>query len=97
MGRHPTRYSLVPWWLPDSDLVAVGDPELVRDLAGERQVALHVRGSAPGVTLGLVAMRCARDGARLVPLTISLPESPIVVEAPPLRLHSNPRRHKDPS
>lgn len=92
--RHPARYTLVPWQILDSDLVEQGEPELVRDLHQERQLGLHVLGSC-GVSLGLIAIRCERKGETLTPLTLSIPETPIVIEPKPPVMNMarlNPKR-----
>lgn len=53
---------------------------LVLDHAPERQIAMHVTGSVhPSLSLGMVAVRCERRGEQLIPLTLSIPETPIVV------------------
>lgn len=93
------RYTTCPWNLPDSDLVPQGDPELVRDLHQERQLALHVLGTH-GVSLGLIALRCERHGELLTPLSLCIPDTPIVTMPAPapamnLALLSNPRRIVD--
>lgn len=88
MGCHRERLSLVPWWLPDSDLREAndGEAELVRDLVRngkpERQFGLQVFGQATAPpSLGLIAIRCQRRGGTVTPLTLSIPETPMVVEA----------------
>lgn len=82
MGRWPTRVSLVPWWLPDTDLAEAVAGEFKRDIVRngkpERQVALHVVGQFPSApSLGLIAVRCSRKGGGpVVPLTLSIPDTP---------------------
>jgi hypothetical protein len=45
----------------------------------ERQYALHVIGSYdPSLSLGLVAIRCRRTGELITPLTLSIPDAPLV-------------------
>ena len=61
-----------------------------RDLTHERHVALSVVGTY-GVSLGLLAIRCERRGASLLPLTLSIADNPIPVDP----LQSNPRRRWD--
>jgi hypothetical protein len=51
--------SLVPWWLPDSDVNPAEDPVLVRYTHGQKQIAFHVRGTE-GANLGTLAMRCEK-------------------------------------
>jgi hypothetical protein len=103
VGRFKTRFSSVPWWLPDSDLRTAnhGEAELRRDLVRngkpERQLGLHVWGQADAApSLGVIALRCERHGERLVPLTLSIAETPIMFERKPVAvlvtLQSNPRR-----
>lgn len=103
--RWATHYSLVPWWLPDSDLVPVndGEPECYRDIrvkgVPEREMVLHVVGQADDhPTLGVIAVRCERmyGTDRVIPLGLSIPDTPIVfTEERRLELaavQSNPRR-----
>ena len=83
MGAGATRHTLVPWHIESADLVEAGDPELVRDLLvegrAERHLALHVVGQFnPGLSLGLLAIRWVREGARVIPETLSIPDTPIV-------------------
>lgn len=85
--RHWTKlWSRVPWEIPESDLCEAnrGELELYRDLSingrPQRQIAMHVTGSVnPHLSLGLIAVRCERRGDHLIPLTLSIPETPIVV------------------
>ena len=101
MGRWETRCSLVPWWLPDSDLCEAngGEVELERHLVvdGHREthLGLHVWGQADDApSLGILAIRCQREGSHDVPLTLSIPETPIVFEHRDayVMVQSNPRR-----
>lgn len=58
-----------------------GEPEYVRDLPHERQLGLQIHGQIVPY-LGLLAIRCTRRGTTLIPLTLSIAETPIyVVEA----------------
>ena len=92
MGRDEARVSLVPWWLPDSDLREAngGDPELSRDTLRngkpEKHLGFHVWGQADHApSLGLIAIRCKRRGAEATePLTICIPDTPIVFERRPV-------------
>lgn len=90
MARHTTFYSLVPWWLPDSDLRPAnnGEFELSRDLQRngkpEKQIGLHVWGQSDHPpSLGMIALRCERHGEQLIPLTLQIPETPMVTERKP--------------
>ena len=70
--------------------------ELLRDTATERQFGLVVRGQAvykPPV-LGLIAIRCARHGEHVVPLTLSIPETPVVDAPREVPMQSYVRRKK---
>lgn len=99
VSRHwQVFYSLVPWWLPDTDLVEADNGELAytRDLRtitgrAERHLAMPVVGQYDrGCFLGLIAIRCERRGSSLVPMACAIPETPIVeVRAPrnPYRFH----------
>lgn len=99
MRYRQRRWSRVPWWLPDSDLWPANDgkAELTRDCRTpegqpQRHLALHVTQQyRPGQTLGLVALRCERRGERLIPVTLSIPESPIILPSV-TDWQSNPRR-----
>jgi hypothetical protein len=108
MGRFDSRYAIVPWgWLLPSDVCEAnnGEPELQRDcrIEGhqERQYGLHVWGQSEPCppSLGIIALRCeVRSGGVIVPMTLSIPDTPIVFErrapqSPVLMLaQSNPRR-----
>jgi hypothetical protein len=104
MGRWAERYPLVPWSDIARDLYEAnnGEVELYRDThsgtQAERQIGVHVVGQYDSsVSLGLVAIRCERHGERLVPLTISIAETPPFIDtrSPILIAHSNPVRHLD--
>lgn len=98
MGCHPVRVPLVPWSdIEPSDLCEAngGDLEMYRDTrvgpVAERQLAMVVVGQFDrGIALGLIAVRCERHGGRLIPLSLQIPETPIVVN-----VQSNPRRQAD--
>ena len=85
----------VPWSeIEPSDLVEANhaEVELFRDthLNGRayRQIGMHVVGSIdPYLSLGLVCLRCERKGDTLIPLTLSIPETPSAVlrETQPVR------------
>lgn len=99
--RHPRRWSLVPWWLPNSDLWPANRKlDLSRDcrtLEGQpqRHLALYVtQQHRPGQMLGLLAIRCERRGERITPISLSIPESAIIVP-PVTEWQSNPRRTQD--
>jgi hypothetical protein len=68
----------IPWDrdLEASDLTPAGTM-LTRDTRlfghAERHLAFPVTGTF-GVALGLLALRCARHGERLIPLTSAIPE-----------------------
>lgn len=91
MGRHDPRYSLVPWWLPDSDLREANGGELelerstLRNGKPEKHIGMHVWGQADDApSLGMIAIRGKRKGSELTePLTICIPETPIVIERKP--------------
>ena len=77
--------SYVPWWLPHSDVNPADDGELalcsdVRiDGMAQRLLAMAVVGQADrSLVLGLIAVRCERSRGELIPLTLSIPETPIV-------------------
>ena len=91
---------MYPWHIEDSDLVEAGDPELVRDLASERQIGLHIVTSCPcRLSLGVLALRCERKGATVIPLTLSIADTPIAMpvrkSAMDVTLLSGPRRVDD--
>lgn len=97
---------MVPWWLPDSDLREAngGEPELerstVREGTPEKHFGLNVWGQADDPPcLGVIAIRCERAGATVVPLQMCIADTtPIKVEHKPamnLSLLSNPRRVTD--
>lgn len=45
-----------------------------------RQVALHVIGQYDrSLSIGLIALRCERRGEQTIPLTLSIPETPMVL------------------
>ena len=106
MSRKRERSS-VPWLIPHEDINPADDGELsyVRDVrvAGcvERQLAMVVTGQYDrSLCLGLVALRCEKHGDAVVPLTLSIPDTPIasMPERKPamnVALLSNPRRHDD--
>lgn len=79
-----TRYPAVPWGTVEPcDLDVAQSGLYSRDVrfsgVRERQYALHVVGSVHrGLSLGLVAIRCARDVSGVVPLTLSIPDAPEV-------------------
>lgn len=88
MGRYAAFFSTVPWWLPDSDLREAdgGEPALRRDLLvngkAERHFGLHVWGQVEPCppSLGLVAVRCERQGSTVIPISLSIPDTPITIE-----------------
>jgi len=76
----------VPWWLPDTDLCEADEGELsfrrdtTRRGRAECQIAMHVVGQFDRrLNLGLVALRCERRGAQLVPMTLSIPEDTLML------------------
>lgn len=75
------RYTKVPWGdLEPSDVRSGQSGYFQRDSRSyglcERQVALAVIGSYdPSLYLGMVAIRCNRQGAYLEPLTLSIPDT----------------------
>jgi len=75
------RYTRVPWHVEPSDLAESGSGYWSRDVLREdgqreRQYALHITGSVrPDVSLGLLAIRCARVGVLVQPLTLSIPDT----------------------
>lgn len=97
-----SRYPLVPWSdVEPSDLREAneGDLELVRDLLIEGQAERHIGMLCVGqydrsMALGLIAIRCERHGAQLVPLTCAIPETPTAVVRQPVSapVQSNPVR-----
>jgi hypothetical protein len=74
-----------PWCILESDLCPAnhGKPEFTRDVRTpegqpQRHLALHVTQQFhPGASLGLVALRCERRGTKLIPISLSIPDSPI--------------------
>lgn len=95
-----TRHPVVPW-----DVIAPadcreanhGEVELYRDTQihgrAYRQIGMHVVGSYdPALSLGLICLRCERRGDTLIPLTLSIPETPIVLREP-APVQRNPVRH----
>lgn len=83
--RWRDRVPLVSWSdIAPSDLHEQGDPELVRDCYRERHLGLHVLGTY-GISLGLLAIRCERRGADEIPLTLSIAETPPVIDTHPQR------------
>lgn len=92
MPHHVKVKSCVPWLIADSDLNEANDGEVeyYRDLLvqgqSERHIGLLVTGQFdPSLVLGMVAIRCARQGATLIPLALAIPETPVAIEAPPKR------------
>lgn len=77
MSKYRTFTLLVEWDrdISPADLKPMGDPELTRDTHGfhgaQRHLGLHVIGTA-GISLGLLAVRCGRNGELLTPLTVSI-------------------------
>ncbi len=92
MAKQEQRYQLAPWGdVQNSDLRPMGRLGVYsRDLAHERHVALSIVGTY-GIALGLLAIRCERRGASLIPISLYIADSPILVEP----LQSNPRRRWD--
>ncbi len=103
MGCHPVRVPLVPWSdIEPSDLCEAngGELEMYRDTrigsVAERQIGMVVVGQFNrGIALGLIAVRCERQGAKLIPLSLQIPETPIAISPRESALHSNPRRQAD--
>jgi hypothetical protein len=93
----PDRVPLVPWGdMEPSDCREAnsGDIELTRDIhvngRAFRQIGMHVIGQYDNsLSLGLICLRCERKGETLIPLSLSIPETP-VVHAPTRR---NPTRY----
>lgn len=85
MGCHPTRVPLVPWSeIEASDLCEAnsGHIEYCRDTqrngAAERHLGMHVLGTYDhSLSLGVIAMRCSRHGAKLIPLSLAIADTPI--------------------
>lgn len=94
----PERVPNVPWSdieLSDCREANKGEVELYRDTQvhgrAYRQIGMHVVGQYDrALSLGLVCLRCERHGDTLIPLTLSIPETPAVVLNPVQR---NPQRH----
>lgn len=84
--------SKCPWLIEDADLNPVGDPELERHLAGERQIALVVQGQFIS-NLGYIAIRCQRIRGEWIPATILIPDDPVLTITSDVEpSQSNPRR-----
>lgn len=93
------RYSRVPWWLPDSDLRPAISGEFKRDCRSDegqpqRHFGLPVEKEYSPGFVGFIAIRCERQGGRVVPLAMALPDSAIVLsEVEAIEpAQSNPRR-----
>jgi hypothetical protein len=80
-GTSPPARSLVPWWLPHSDVNPAGAAFLARDTITngqpQKQLAFHVAGQFIS-SLGVIAIRCERrqyaDGEHLFPIGIAIPD-----------------------
>lgn len=80
---------LVPWdCLESSDCKEAndGELELYRDThvngQAQRQIGMMAVGQFDhSLVLGLVAIRCERRGDQLIPLTLSIPETPAAIVA----------------
>lgn len=98
MGRFPTRHLRVPWDLiAPTDLVEQGKPEFTRDcrnekLEPERHLGLHVLGTT-GISLGILAIRCARSGDAVSPLSLAIASAPFEFDIEPAQ--RNPKRVDD--
>lgn len=83
MARTDAARSYVPWWLERSDLNEAngGDPEFTRDLQvnghAEKHFGLVVTGQINwSVVLGMIAIRCEREGTTMRPISLSIPDTP---------------------
>jgi hypothetical protein len=89
--------SYCPWMIAESDLNPVGDPELTRDLIGERQIGMVVHGQFDEeLVLGLVAISMTRENGKWVPGGMCVPDTPIVIpekSGMDINLLSGPQRH----
>jgi hypothetical protein len=91
VGHGETRYPKVPWGdISASDLCEEGEPELVRDFNQERQIGLSVRGTY-GIVLGILALRCEWNGRTIMPLTMAIADTPIIMDDDLVRAHSSSR------
>jgi len=55
--------------------------DIILDNRPQRHIGLHVVGTYDaGLSLGMVAVRCERKGATVIPLTLSIPEDTIMRE-----------------
>lgn len=104
MERWPIRVPNVPWSDLAPDLVEAADVEMSRDThfgKPERHLGLHVVGQYDrGLSLGLIALRCERHGAKLVPISMAIAETPpfidtrqptlVGAQSNPVRYHERP-------
>lgn len=99
----PERVPNVQWdVIEPSDLREANNAELelYRDTQvnghAERQIGMHVLGTYdPSLSLGLVCLRCERHGDTLIPLTMCIPETPMVTPSAEMfaQVQQSPRRH----
>lgn len=106
MRNWDIRVPNVPWSVIEaSDLCEANKgqgPELVRDVYGakhERHLGINVVGQYdPYLSLGLIAVRCERQGSALVPIGLAIAETPPFIDTrqPALAcVQSNPKRYPE--
>jgi hypothetical protein len=93
--------SYCPWFVAEEDVNPAESGLFARDLCvegqGQRHFGLPVLGQFDAsLSLGMLAIRCERKGSTVIPLMLSLVDSPPIETRTPTMdmrlLQSNPRR-----
>lgn len=80
MPRYVRRYAFAPWSdVAPSDLEPMGEPETVIDYRHETHLGLYVKGEHTAY-LGMLAVRCEAKGMNVVPLSIAIADTPILID-----------------
>lgn len=99
MGQRVKSY--VPWFIDEIDINPAESGLFTRDLSvdgeAQRHFGLPVLGQFDvGLSLGMVALRCERKGAEIIPLALACVDTPPVEARTPTMdmrlLHRNPVR-----
>jgi hypothetical protein len=78
--RWERRYVSVPWGdIAPGDLQPQGEPDTVIEYRHETHVGLYVKGEHVAY-LAMLAVRCESKGMDLVPISMAIADTPILVD-----------------
>ena len=89
------RYAPVPWSdIAPADLQPQGDAETSVDYRHETHLGLYIKGEHVAY-LGMLAVRCETKGMDLVPVSIAIADTPILVDTSKVPSQSSRSRWVD--